>query len=77
MTVDYAALFQAVVPETILVVTALIVLGLDLLALRSRTVRNRTRVLGGVTAAGCGAALWWMLNRGTPVVLLNGMFVSD
>lgn len=75
--IDYVAIFQAVVPETILVIAALIVLGADLLAMKSRTARSRTRVLGGITAAGCGLALWWIINRSQAVVLLNGMFVVD
>ena len=77
MNFDYARLFSAVMPETILAITALALLGVDLLALRERTVRSRTRVLAAILATGCGGALWWIINRSHPLTLLDGMLVLD
>jgi NADH-quinone oxidoreductase subunit N len=74
---DYAQLFSAVIPETILAIGALLLLAADLIWLRNRTVRSRTRVLAAILAATCGASLWWIVNRSHPLTLLDGMLVLD
>jgi NADH-quinone oxidoreductase subunit N len=74
---NYAQLFSAVVPETILVIGVLILLAADLVWLRNRTVRSRTRALAAILAATCGASLWWIVNRSHPLTLLDGMLVLD
>jgi NADH-quinone oxidoreductase subunit N len=75
--IDYAQLFSAAIPETILAIGVLVLLAADLVWLRNRTVRSRTRVLAAILAATCGASLWWIVNRSHPLTLLDGMLVLD
>ncbi len=77
MTSYYQALFHALIPETVLTVTALLVLAVDLLALRERTLHGRVWLLAALTAFGCGLALWWDCQHPLTATFANGALVID
>lgn len=72
---NYAELFSALVPETIIVITALVVLAADLLLLRDAPERKRLRVGAFITAVGCGAAMVALASATQSARLLDGMLV--
>jgi NADH-quinone oxidoreductase subunit N len=55
---NYAALFRATLPETVLEVAALLVLVVDLAFLRKAAIQVRTGVAAFIGIAGCIAAIW-------------------
>jgi len=59
---DYAALFRATLPETVLEIAALLVLVFDLGFLRKTTAQTRIVVAALLGVAGCLAALWAIGN---------------
>jgi NADH-quinone oxidoreductase subunit N len=62
---NYADLFRATLPETALEIAALVVLIVDLGFLRHAALKARVAVAALVGVAGCGAALWLVLQQGT------------
>jgi len=61
---NYADLFRVTLPETALEVAALLVLVVDLGLLRKASLKVRTAVAALIGVAGCGAALWCVLQQG-------------
>ena len=61
---NYADLFRVTLPETALEVAALLVLVVDLGFVRKSALNVRAGVAGLLGIAGCGAALWFVLNTG-------------
>jgi NADH-quinone oxidoreductase subunit N len=76
MNFDYGQLFSALVPETIVVVTAFIALAIDLLFLREALPGARLKTAALIVALGCTAAIV-ALARSPAVHLLDGMLVLD
>lgn len=76
-TSDYLALFTALAPEVIVVLTALLVLAVDLLGLKDTPRSYRMSVAAGLTTVGCGGAVVWMLVNSTVGNWQSGMFVID
>ena len=62
---NYADLFRATQPETVLEVVALLVLVVDLGVLRKAVLKTRVTAAVLVGVAGCCAALWAVLAQGT------------
>jgi NADH-quinone oxidoreductase subunit N len=62
---NYADLFRTTLPETALEVAALLVLIVDLGFLRKAMLKTRVAVAALLGVAGCGAALWLVLQQGT------------
>lgn len=77
MNFDYAQLFSALVPETIVVITALVVLGVDLLFLRAATNRSRLKVAAAIVALGGIAGILSLAQLTAPRTLLDGMLVLN
>ena len=77
MNFDYGQLFSALVPETIIVVTAFVALAVDLLFLRETPNRSRLRMAAAIVALGCIAAIVVLAQASQPANLLNGMLVLD
>ena len=77
MNVDYGQIFFALLPETIIVVTAFIALAVDLLFLREAANRERFGFAMLVVAAGCIAAIVSLAQTSQPLRLLEGMLVLD
>ena len=73
MNIDYAQLFSALIPETIVVIVALVVLAVDLLFLRDATARSRMATSVLVVALGCATAIIALAQTSTPLHLLDGM----
>ncbi|MGB6686619.1 MAG: NADH-quinone oxidoreductase subunit N [Terracidiphilus sp.] len=61
---NYADLFRATLPETVLEIAALIVLIVDLAFLRKSAQQMRTTVAALIGVAGCGAAMWAVSSFG-------------
>jgi len=75
--VNYAEFFGALLPETVLVLTALAALTIDLTALRELKISQRFLAGALLSSAGCGLAIFMAgLNPGA-VNLLEGMLVVD
>ncbi len=72
---NYADLFRVTLPETALEVAALLVLVADLGLLRKASLKVRAAVAALLGVAGCGAALWTVLQQGPGG--LNSAGVSD
>ncbi len=73
---NYAEIFRALIPETIVVVTALIVLGVDLITLHDASNQTRGRVGALLLGLGCAGAIAALAQ--TPSLrLLDGMLVLD
>jgi NADH-quinone oxidoreductase subunit N len=62
---NYTDLFRVTLPETALEVAALLVLVVDLGFLRKAALKLRLAVAALLGVAGCGAALWLVLQQGT------------
>jgi NADH-quinone oxidoreductase subunit N len=77
MNVDYGQIFFALLPETIIVVTAFIALAVDLLFLREAPNRERFGFAILVVAFGCIAAIVALTQASQPLRLLDGMLVLD
>jgi len=77
MNIDYAQLFSALIPETIVVIAAFVVLGVDLLFLRDAPGRSRLAAAAAVVALGCAAAIVALTQSASPLRLLDGMLVLD
>jgi NADH-quinone oxidoreductase subunit N len=69
---NYTDLFRATLPETVLEVTALLILVVDLGWLRKAALRVRVAIAALLGIAGCGAALWAVLQQGNQGVLFKG-----
>ncbi len=61
---NYADLFRVTLPETALEVAALVVLVVDLGFLRKAALKARLAVAALLGVAGCGAAVWLVLQQG-------------
>src|ERR1041385_2316926 len=73
---NYAEIFRALIPETIVVITALVVLGVDLITLRDASTQTRGRVGALLLGLGCAGAIAALAQ--TPSLrLLDGMLVLD
>lgn len=79
MTVDYATLFAALAPETIVTVTAFLVLTLDLTRMRRATLADRAKFAGMVSILGLIAAIvpLWLQRHQDAMSLLGGTLVVD
>lgn len=77
MNVDYGQIFFALLPETIIVITAFIALTVDLLFLREASNRVRLQTAALVVALGCIAAIVALTQTSQPLRLLDGMLVLD
>ena len=60
ITFNYLDLFNALAPETIVIVFAFLALLVDLAFLRRRPNRTRRTTGAGIAGAGCVAALLWL-----------------
>jgi NADH-quinone oxidoreductase subunit N len=76
-TADYLALFAALAPEIIVVLTALLVLSVDLLGLHDTPRSYRMNIAAGLTTVGCAGAAGWMFLNPTVGNWHGGMFVID
>ena len=74
---NYAEIFFALVPETIVVVTAFVVLAIDLLFLREATRDRRLSIAVTMVSLGCAAAIATLRQSAEPLQLLDGMLVLD
>jgi NADH-quinone oxidoreductase subunit N len=61
---NYAALFRATLPETVLEVAALLVLVVDLSLMRKAALKARAAVAALFGVAGCAIAAWAVLGQG-------------
>src|SRR5688572_15817317 len=77
MIVDYGQIFSALLPETIIVITAFIALSIDLIFLREAPHRIRVRSGVLVVALGCFAAIGVLAQAVSPLRLLEGMLALD
>jgi NADH-quinone oxidoreductase subunit N len=77
MTFDYGQLFSALVPETLIVITAFVALGVDLLFLRAVPSRSRLAVAATIVALGAVAAIVSLGQSAESIRLLDGMLVID
>jgi NADH-quinone oxidoreductase subunit N len=59
---NYAALFRATLPETLLEIAALLAIVVDLGILRKAVAQTRIAVAALIGIAGCAAAVWAVLN---------------
>lgn len=75
--VSYLDLLKLAAPETIVVIAALAVLTADLVALRDLELRFRFLIGAMIAAAGCVAAIAWMLALPPEYASLQGMMVVD
>ncbi len=73
---NYAEIFRALIPETIIVVTALVVLGVDLITLRDASTQTRGQVGALLLGLGCAGAIA-ALTQIPSLRLLDGMLVLD
>jgi NADH-quinone oxidoreductase subunit N len=76
-TSDYFALFTALAPEVIVVLTALLVLAADLLGLQDTPRSYRMSIAAGLTTVGCAGAVGWLFLNPTVGNWHGGMFVID
>ncbi len=77
MTLSYAELFRALLPETALVLGALVVLGFDLATGRARTGAQRLRVATGLGLAALLAAAYGTLAAGVGGSAFGGVLILD
>lgn len=77
MNIDYAQLFTALLPETILVIAAFVALGVDLLSLRDSPTRSRLIAAVTIVSLGCAAAIFVLAQSSSALRLQDGMFVLD
>ena len=77
MNFNYAQLFSALLPETIVVIVAFVVLGVDLLFLREASHRSRLATAAGIVALGLVAAIVTLARTHESLQLLDGMLVLD
>lgn len=75
--VNYPELLKLALPETIVVLVALLVLAVDVLTMRGVPVRMRFGIGAMIAAAGCAAAIVWMLLFPEHASALQGMLVVD
>jgi NADH-quinone oxidoreductase subunit N len=61
--VNYAALFQALVPEIVIVATAFGVLAVDLLLVREKSNATRSAIASFLACAGCALAIFWLAQN--------------
>src|ERR1700719_2567317 len=71
----YAALFQLIVPEVIVVVAALSVLAIDLLFMRGAATRPRFILGAVISCIGCAGAIAWMLIAPQQANVFDGTLV--
>ena len=76
MNVNYAEIFSALLPETIVVITAFIALGVDLLWLRAASRRSRLNAATIVVALGCTGAIA-AIAVAKSMSLVDGMLVLN
>ena len=69
---NYADLFRVTLPETALEIAALLVLVVDLGLLRKAALKARVAVAALLGVAGCGAAVWMLLQQGTEGLSYQG-----
>jgi NADH-quinone oxidoreductase subunit N len=74
---NYAELFSALIPETIIVITAFVALTIDLLVLRDSSSRSRLSATVAIVAIGCTIAILVLARASGSVRLLDGMLVLD
>jgi NADH-quinone oxidoreductase subunit N len=72
---NYAEIFSALIPETIVVVTAFIALAVDLLFLREATHDRRLSIAVTIVGLGCAAAIAMLRQTSEPLQLQDGMLV--
>lgn len=77
MNFNYGQLFSALVPETIIVITAFVALGIDLLFLRESSSRFRLSTAVAIVALGSVAAIVALARTSDSIRLLDGMLVLD
>ncbi|MDB6024258.1 MAG: nuoN 2 [Verrucomicrobiales bacterium] len=77
MNFDYAQLFSAAIPETVVVITAFLALLVDFIFLRNLPARTRTSLLATVTAVGCLSAIAWMGVSHSTYRLDDAIFVVN
>ncbi len=77
MTFNYSELFSALLPETIVVITAFVALAVDLLFLREASNRSRLGAAVTIVAIGCAAAVVALAHASQSLRLLDGMLVLD
>lgn len=77
MNFDYAQLFSALVPETIIVMTAFVALAVDLLFLHEAPNRRRLGTAATIVALGCVAAIVALSQTASSMRLLDGMLALD
>ena len=77
MNFNYGELFSALVPETVVVITAFVVLAIDLLFLRDASNRSRLGIAVSFLTLGCAAAIVALAPASQPLNLLDGMLVLN
>lgn len=76
MNFDYGQIFSALIPETIVVITAFVALGVDLLWLRDASERSRLRTAAVLLAFGCVGAIA-AIAQAKSTNLLDGTLVLN
>lgn len=77
MTLSYAELFRALLPETALVLGALVVLGYDLATGKGRTAGQRLRTSTGIGLVALVAAAYGTIFAGTGGPVFGDVFILD
>src|SRR6266481_4401460 len=77
IVVGYSALFQLVVPEVIVLITALTVLTVDLLFMRGIETRTRFTFGAVISCIGCLGAVIWMLIAPQDANVFDGTLVVN
>jgi NADH-quinone oxidoreductase subunit N len=76
-SLNYWELLKLAGPEAFLVVVALLVLGVDLGLMRGKSRGLRMKLAAGLSAAGCGWGMIWVLGFSTHGGFFEGMLVVD
>jgi len=74
---NYADLFLALRPETLLEFTALVILALDLFFLRRRAVRTRFAACSSLAILGCTLTIALIINTKVVLTLPGGLLLSN